>query len=130
LRAAAAAEIVVAAALPVPSLRVPAAAAAALLGLSFMALGLLGAARHSEAPCGCFGSSGKRPLGWVNVLLGLAIVLVLPANAAGSAGERYPEAVLLLTSILSIALCIYMRRELVVQLLVPKRGVPAESEAH
>jgi len=130
LRAAAIVEIAVAAALPVPLLRLPAAIVVSLLGASFGVLGLLGIARHSKAPCGCFGTSGRRPLGWFNVALGLALAAVYPINAAWSAGERYPVATLLLTSIMSIALCVYMRRELVIRLLMPRRGGPAESEAH
>lgn len=130
LRVAALAEIAVAAALPFAPLRVPAAIAVLLLGASFVALGLLGTVRHSKAPCGCFGTSGKRPLGRLNVLLGLALVAVYPVNAAWPAGADYPVATLLSTSIVSIALCAYMRRELVIQLLMPERGMPAESEAH
>jgi hypothetical protein len=126
-------EIAMAAALPFSPLRVPAAVVIALLGTGFALLGLLGIARHSETPCGCFGTSGKRPLGWSNVLLGLALTSVYPVNAAWSPGGNYPAATLLSTSILSIALCVYMQRELVVQLLAPQRGRPAgptESEAH
>ncbi len=130
VRGAAIAEIVVAAALPIPPLRIPAAVAIALLGTSFMVLGLLGIVRHSDAPCGCFGTSGKRPLGGLNILLGLALTSVYPVNAVWSADDRYPVATLLSTSILSIAMCVYMRRELVVQLLMPRHGSPAESEAH
>jgi hypothetical protein len=130
LRAAAIVEIAAAAALPIPPLRVPVAVTVALLGFGFMALGLLGTTRHSKAPCGCFGTSGERPLGRLNILLGLALTSVYPINAVGSPGADYPVATLLSTTILSIALCVYMRRELVVQLLVPRRGRPAESEAH
>jgi hypothetical protein len=130
LRVAAIVEIAAAAALSISPPRVPAAAAVSLLGTSFAALGLLGVARHGNAPCGCFGSSSRRPLGWFNVLLGLALTSVYPVNAAWSPGERYSAATPLLTSILSIALCVYMRRELVVQLLMPGRRGPAESEAH
>jgi uncharacterized membrane protein HdeD (DUF308 family) len=130
LRVAAIVEVAVAATLPVAPLRVSAAIAASLLGVSFVVLGLLGIARHSKAPCGCFGTSGRRPLGWLNVVLGLGLAAVSPVNLAWSPGERYPVATLLWTSIMSIALCVYTRRELVVQLLVPRRGAPAESEAH
>lgn len=130
LRVAAIVEVAVAAALPIPSARVPAAAAMALLGAGFVVLGVLGAVRHGSAPCGCFGSSGTRPLGWTNALLGLAVAAVYPVNAVWSPGVRYSVATLLLTSIMSLVLCVYMRRELVIQLLMPTRGRPAESEAH
>jgi methylamine utilization protein MauE len=129
LRVLAIVEIAVAAALPAPPVRMPAAAAVSLLGVSFVALGLLGIARHSETPCGCFGASGRRPLGWSNAALGLVLAAAYPINAAWSPADDYTVATLLLTSIMSIALCVYMRRELVIQLLKPRRGSPAESEA-
>jgi hypothetical protein len=130
LRAVAIVEIAVAAALPAPPVRAPAAVVASLLGASFVVLGLLGIARHSKAPCGCFGASGRRPLGWSNVVLGLVLAAAYPINAAWSPADDYTVATLLLTSIMSMALCVYMRRELVIQLLMPRRGGPAESEAH
>jgi hypothetical protein len=130
VRGAAFAEIAVAAALPFRTLRLPGAVAVSLLGASFVVLGLLGAARHSKAPCGCFGTSRTRPLGWLNVVLGLVLAAVYPVNAVWSPGGDYPVSTLLSTSILSLALCVYMRRELVGQLLVPRRRASAESEAH
>lgn len=88
VRAIAAAELVVASATVVPTLRAAAAAAIAFLGAGFAVVGALGSARRSHVPCGCFGAGGSRPLGAAGIWLGLLFVAagtaqtLLPADAA------------------------------------------------
>jgi hypothetical protein len=130
LRGVGVAEIAVAAALLLAPLRLPAAIAALALGAGFALLGLLGILRGSKAPCGCFGASSRRPLGWANVLLGIVVACAGPANIVGTATARYSEIALIAAAIGAVALCVYMRRELIVQFLWPRRTLPAESEAH
>lgn len=130
LRAVGGVEIAVAAALLVAPSRIPAAATALALGAGFALLGLLGMVRHSEAPCGCFGASSERPLGWTNIVLGIAVAAVYPANILLAAGPDYSTAAPIAASIGAVAVCMYVRRELVIQVLWPRRGLPAESEAH
>ncbi|MGC4893997.1 MauE/DoxX family redox-associated membrane protein [Micromonospora sp. DT31] len=74
VRAVAAVEAVVGAALLVPAGRPAAAAATAALGAGFAAAGLAGRQRGTTLPCGCFGRPEGRPLGVRNVLIGLALV--------------------------------------------------------
>jgi hypothetical protein len=52
----------------------------AVLGLSFLALGIAGRVRDANEPCGCFGAASQRPLGYQNVGLGLVICAVGVAN--------------------------------------------------
>lgn len=123
-------EIVVAAALLLAPLRIPAAATALALGAVFALLGLLGILRHSEAPCGCFGASSRRPLGWTNIILGIAVAAVYPANIVLAADAAYSTTALMAASIGAVAVCLYLRRELILQFLWPRRSLPVESEAH
>jgi hypothetical protein len=112
-------EIVVGVALSIHSLRIPAAIAAASLGTCFVALGLRGQFGRSTAPCGCFGSSSQRPLGWSNVAVGVALIGAGPVNLAVTPGEQHPAVAILLTAIGSIVLCGYVNRTLILRLLRP-----------
>jgi methylamine utilization protein MauE len=74
-------EIAIACLLLETQTRITAAYVVAVLGICFAALGIAGAAHHSTLPCGCLGRRGTTPLGIENVVLGTALVAVLPVNA-------------------------------------------------
>jgi hypothetical protein len=59
--------------LAVPGVRVAGACVVGALAACFMVLGALGWLRHSHTACGCFGGSSDRPLGPLNVLLGVIL---------------------------------------------------------
>jgi hypothetical protein len=59
--------------LAIPGARVAGACVVGALAACFVAVGALGWLRHSNAACGCFGGSSDRPLGPLNVLLGLVL---------------------------------------------------------
>ncbi|MEV8516508.1 MauE/DoxX family redox-associated membrane protein [Dactylosporangium sp. NPDC051484] len=82
VRGAAAIELVAALALAVPVLRRPDAVLVGLLGLVFAVLGAVGQLRGSRQPCGCFGASSARPLGWSNLALGAGFVAAAGFNLA------------------------------------------------
>lgn len=130
LRGFAAAEIVIATMLLVGAARMPAAFLTSVLGVSFVAIGLRGLSVRSSVPCGCFGSSSRRPLGWANVGVGLALTLAGPVNVWLAPGAEYQASALLMASIASIALCLFVNRHLILQLVRPAMGTPAGSEVH
>jgi hypothetical protein len=117
IRGLAAVEAVAAVALLVGPARIAAAVLTALLGLVFTAFGLLGKVRGGSAPCGCFGASGRQPLGWTNVVLGLLLAAVYPINVVGGVGTSsradYTSGAVLLAAIGSLLLCVYTHRRLV-----------------
>ncbi|WP_345131595.1 MauE/DoxX family redox-associated membrane protein [Dactylosporangium darangshiense] len=49
-------------------------AVAALLGLSFAAIGVVGKTRRTRKPCGCFGTTSGGSFGGANILAGLALM--------------------------------------------------------
>ncbi|TCO54345.1 MauE/DoxX family redox-associated membrane protein [Actinocrispum wychmicini] len=51
-----------------------------VFGLCFAAMGAAGLIRGSSVPCGCFGASSRRPLGWTNIALGAALATVGSLN--------------------------------------------------
>ncbi|MES9542606.1 MauE/DoxX family redox-associated membrane protein [Actinomadura sp. NPDC000600] len=120
VRGLAAVEIAAAVALIVGPLRVPAAVLASLLGLLFAAFGVLGRTRRSTAPCGCFGASADRPLGWSNVAVGLLLAAVLPLAATTATPADHTEGAVLLASTGSLALCLSAHRELIRQRLLSR----------
>jgi hypothetical protein len=130
LRGFAAAEIVVAVFLLVGAVRTPAAVVTSLLGACFVVVGLRAQMIRSTAPCGCFGSSSRRPLGWSNVAVGLALVATYPVNVRLAPGADYQASTALIAVVGSIALCLYVNRHLIVRLARPVSGVPAGSEVH
>ena len=71
LRAFAILEIASGLTLTIPGARVVGACVVAALAGCFTAVGLLGWRRHSHTACGCFGGSSDRPLGPLNIILGL-----------------------------------------------------------
>lgn len=109
--------------------RLAAAVAAAVLGVSFAALGVLGLVRGSNLPCGCFGAAGQHPLGWPSVWLGAALVVPWPLIAAVGpvpAGP-YSVAAALFASIGTVLLCLWLNRRLIVRLRRAQRAAPARS---
>lgn len=75
-------EATVAICLTIPVLRVPSALAVAVLGVAFIAVGVLARVRHLEEPCGCFGAAASSAPGLLNVVLGLAVLACSTLNLA------------------------------------------------
>jgi hypothetical protein len=123
------AESAAAAGLLVAPARLPAAVAAAVLGVSFAALGVLGVVRGTSRPCGCFGAAGQRPLGWANVWLGAALVVPWPLIAAVGPvpGRDYSVAAALFASIGTVLLCLWLNRRLIMRLRRADRVASAGS---
>jgi hypothetical protein len=130
LRVFAAVEVLVAMLLLFGDTRLAAAAATSLLGLCFVVVGLRGEFSRSTAPCGCFGSASHRPLGWVNVVIGLALAVTGPVNALLTSGAEYQAGAALLTVVGSIGLSVLVHRRLIARLGWPASGTPAGSEVH
>jgi hypothetical protein len=123
VRGIAAAELLLAAAFLVPAAHLEAAVALVAFGGLIAAVGLLGLLRRTTAPCGCFGGSTSRPLGLGNVAFGaVMIVLGITGVAAGAA------AAVLVASIGSVVLCLWLHRRLVLELLMPARLVRSGGE--
>lgn len=80
VRAIAAVEGLAALSTVVAALRLPGQILVAALGTGFVLLGAAGWLRGSRQPCGCFGASGTRPLGPVNIAAGVFLVLVAAVN--------------------------------------------------
>ncbi len=114
-------EIAVAVALSLTGVRTAAAVGALALGACFVVLGLRGRFGRSAAPCGCFGSSSGRPLGWANVAVGAVLIGAYPVNTVLKPGEQYTTGTVLLTAIGSLALCMFIHRRLILRLLRPVR---------
>jgi hypothetical protein len=87
VRAAGAIEMAAGLALALPVVRLAGAALVVVLGVAFATLGLAGARRAGELPCGCLGSARGRPLGAVNVLVGLVLVALAIGNFALADGD-------------------------------------------
>jgi hypothetical protein len=132
VRGIAAAELLLAAAFLVPAAHLVAAIALVAFGGLIAAVGLLGLLRRTTAPCGCFGGSTSRPLGLVNVAFGaVMIVLGITGMAAGpSAASPGPgaAAAVLVASIGTVVLCLWLHRRLVLELLMPARLVRSGGE--
>lgn len=131
LRAFAVAELVVAACLLPPAIAAAAAVAASALGLCFCVVGVLGLLSGSKEPCGCFGASGQRPLGWTNIGVGLALAAVAPLNLISSASPApggNSSAGLDITATAALALCLWANRRLAVESLRRKRVLSTGGE--
>lgn len=120
VRLAAGLEIAVGCGLMAPGLRVAAGAGAAVVGLCFAGLGMAGWLGSSTQPCGCAGGYGGRPLGLANIVIGLALVAVLPVNLLGQLtpeqSAAFGERAAVGTAVLLLALAVWTNRELAVQL--------------
>jgi Methylamine utilisation protein MauE len=82
VRLAAGIELLAALAITAPHLRLAAWVLAGLLGACFAALGTVGLVRGSTRPCGCFGADGDRPLGWMSMLTGAALLALAVVSVA------------------------------------------------
>lgn len=123
-------EITVAVALLVLPARLPAAIACSLLGCCFVSAGIAGVLRRSSVPCGCFGGASQQPLGWANVGLGAVLAVVWPVNALVGpvTVQAYTTAAVLLASMGSAIVCLWLNRRLLVPLFSARRAVQARSE--
>jgi len=108
------AEVIAALGLLPATTRMPAAIATAVLGGAFAALGTAGLLRRSVKPCGCFGMASNQRLGATNIVVGLALVLLAPLNAVATAAAGseagYEQAIVMLTSLGALLLCLWLHR--------------------
>ncbi|MEV4756498.1 MauE/DoxX family redox-associated membrane protein [Micromonospora sp. NPDC049559] len=89
------------------------------LGLSFALLGLVGAVRGSQEPCGCFGRPAGRPLGRVSVLTGFGLLATVAVNVWSGATPYEPAAGPLGAALALLVLCLVTNRSWVVPLVRP-----------
>lgn len=84
----------------------------AVLGLSFLALGIAGRVRDADEPCGCFGATSQQPLGYQNVWLGLVVGAVGVANLFLSyqPSDNARAAAPILTAVLLCLACLVIGR--------------------
>lgn len=84
----------------------------AMLGLSFLALGIAGRLRDADEPCGCFGATSQQPLGYQNIGLGLVVGAVGVANLVISyqPSDNARAAAPILTAVLLCLACIVTGR--------------------
>lgn len=75
-------EILAAFTYAIPAAQRPGQILVGLLGISFAVMGVAGALRGSSVPCGCFGAESTRPLGTVNILMGVALIAIAGWNLA------------------------------------------------
>ena len=100
------------------STRPLAAAAAAVLGLGFAALGVAGKVLGSAAACGCIGRSSARPFGMVNVAYGAALAGVLPATRlVGLPAATRLDGLAVATALSVLLLSVWTNRRLVAMVL-------------
>jgi hypothetical protein len=103
--------------------RATAAVLVAALGTAFASLGVAGWLRQSRVSCGCLGGDGDRPLGSTSLLLGLALVAVLPVNGlmslSAADGAGYSRSAAVAASLGLIVLCSMLKRNLALHLLRP-----------
>lgn len=120
VRAAGVFEVLAAGGLLATGTRILAAVVIACLGVTFALLGAAGLARRSTTACGCFGQASERPLGATNIVVGLALVAVLPLNAMAAAGD--PAQAVLLAALGTLLLCLWLNQALLRQLLPLRRA--------
>lgn len=123
-------EVIVAVALLILSARLAAAIACSLLGCCFVSVGIVGVLRRSSVPCGCFGGASKQPLGWANVGLGAVLAVIWPVNAllGPVTVQAYTTAAVLLASIGSAIVCLWLNRRLLIPVFSARRVPQARSE--
>jgi hypothetical protein len=117
VRVVAGVEVLVGVALLAPVTRVSGAIAAAVLGVVFAALGVVGLVRRSAAPCGCLGATGSWSLGLVNVAVGLVLIVFGVLGAAVTFADGPYRLGPVLTAAFLLLLCVWMNRGLVLHLL-------------
>lgn len=124
-----AAELMSGVLLLIAPVRLPAAVATTVLGACFAALGALGLGRGSSVPCGCFGATSARPLGWTNIWLGAGLALAWPviALAGNVPAVSYSQAAVLLASIAVVLLRLWLDRDLIMRLRRAPGARPARS---
>jgi hypothetical protein len=121
VRVFAACELTVAGLLSAATTRVLGGWLVACLGVLFAFAGTLGISRGGTASCGCLGSYADKPLGARNIAIGLAMIVVAPVNIVVSAGgletSWYTRRALDLSAVLTIVLCLWVNRVLIVPLV-------------
>lgn len=113
-----AAELAAGAALVIAQARLAAAIVTTALGACFAVTGALGLARGASVPCGCFGSGGVHPLGWLNIWLGAGLVLAWPVVAAAGPvpAAGYSQAAAPLAAIAVVGVCLWLHRAHIMRL--------------
>ena len=121
MRVFAACELAVAGLLFATATRVLGGCLVACLGALFATAGAMGIRRGGTASCGCLGSYEDKPLGARNVVIGAAMIAVAPVNillsAGGSATSEYARGMLLVSALLTLGLCLWVNRVVIVPLV-------------
>jgi methylamine utilization protein MauE len=126
VRALAAVEICAGLLLAIPATRLWGAGLAGLLGLGFVAAGVVGIVRRSATACGCFGSAQGRPLGGWNAGLGILLAAVPLLNGGTDRTVTDPfVASTLSTAVAMVAVALWVHRRLVRDLTRPLPTTPA-----
>jgi hypothetical protein len=108
----------------VPTVQFAAAVLAAVLGVCFAGMGVLGRRRGSTLPCGCFGRAGGRPLGASNIAVGGAVAAGgLTEAVLSRSGSHIPAAVL--SAVTAVAVCLLaaaLNRTMIADLIRPAKA--------
>ena len=110
-------EIIAALALTSPPTRLFGALMIAMLGVAYIAIGVLGIVRGASVPCGCVGDAARgHPFGAWNIGAGLLITAAALANGSESSpflvGMSYLVWTAVLAGTLSIAIAVWLHRPL------------------
>ncbi|WP_165970638.1 MauE/DoxX family redox-associated membrane protein [Actinomadura sp. 6K520] len=115
VRVFAAVELLTALALTAAATQPAAAWAVGLLGAAFALAGALGMLRGGGTACGCFGGSADRPLGPVNIAVGVLLMAVPAVNltpVSGAASAYFFQAATGLAGG-ALLLCLWVHRGLI-----------------
>ncbi|MGC4819601.1 MauE/DoxX family redox-associated membrane protein [Micromonospora sp. DT63] len=92
----------------------------AALGLSFAVVGLVGAVRGSEEPCGCFGRTEGAPFGPVNIAIGVGLLAVAVGNlAVVDAAANQPAGPVIGAALAALLLSLYANRRWILPIVRP-----------
>ena len=91
------------------------------LGVAFLIAGVLGVLRGSTLACGCFAGPGGKPLGWRNVLAGLALAVLAGLNLlvpySSPVHRDSAELSTICTAVLTVLLACWLHRTMIRELL-------------
>jgi len=123
VRSFAAIEVCTAAALTLPW-RAVATTLGIAVALSFIGLGVLGVSRPGSAACGCFGQDKGHPLGFRNIVAGLAVLISVAVSAAVPESLTNSQRFVVegsVTSVAAVGLSLWLDRRLVSRLILSPR---------
>ncbi|MGI8862960.1 MAG: MauE/DoxX family redox-associated membrane protein [Solirubrobacteraceae bacterium] len=120
VRGFAAAEVCTATAVTLPW-RAVATSLGIAVALSFVALGVLGVSRPGNAACGCFGQGKGHPLGFRNIVAGLAVLICVAVSAVVPESLTNAQRFVVegsVTSVAAVGLSLWLDRRLVSRLIL------------